>query len=78
VLLADEPTAHLDRVTGRMVIRYLAYVAHEGGTTVIAASHDPDLVVAADSRLMLGSQQVHRPPGAAGSSEPASRSNRHN
>jgi ABC-type lipoprotein export system ATPase subunit len=62
VLLADEPTAHLDRVTGRLVIRYLSDVAHEGGTTVIAASHDPDLVAAADAHLMLGVQGVQRPP----------------
>jgi ABC-type lipoprotein export system ATPase subunit len=58
VLLADEPTAHLDRVTGRLVIRHLAEAAHEHGTTVIAASHDPDLVSASDSRLLLGSPQT--------------------
>jgi putative ABC transport system ATP-binding protein len=55
VLLADEPTAHLDRVTGRIVIRLLQDAAHAAGTTVVAASHDPDLVTAADSALQLGS-----------------------
>ena len=55
VLLADEPTAHLDRVTGRLVIRHLTEVAPENGTTVIAARHDPDLVTASDTRLLLGS-----------------------
>jgi ABC-type lipoprotein export system ATPase subunit len=54
VLLADEPTAHLDRVTGRIVIRLLQEAAHTAGTTVVAASHDPDLVTAADSALRLG------------------------
>lgn len=54
VLLADEPTAHLDRVSGRMLIRLLEQATREGGTTVVAASHDPDVISAADSRLQLG------------------------
>jgi ABC-type lipoprotein export system ATPase subunit len=54
VLLADEPTAHLDRLSGRMIIRLLQDAVHEGGTTIVAASHDPDLVAAADERLLLG------------------------
>jgi len=53
VLLADEPTAHLDRLSGRMIIRLLQDAVHEGGTTIVAASHDPDLVAAADERLLL-------------------------
>jgi len=53
VLLADEPTAHLDRVTGRMIIKLLRRAAAESGTTVVAASHDPDVVAAADERLLL-------------------------
>jgi ABC-type lipoprotein export system ATPase subunit len=53
---ADEPTAHLDRISGRVLIRLLEQAAHEGGTTVVAASHDPDVVSAADSRLQLGAQ----------------------
>jgi ABC-type lipoprotein export system ATPase subunit len=53
VLLADEPTAHLDRLSGRMVIRLLESAAREAGTTIVAASHDPDLVAAADERLLL-------------------------
>jgi ABC-type lipoprotein export system ATPase subunit len=52
VLLADEPTAHLDRFSGRTVIRLLERAVEEG-TTVVAASHDPDLVAAADTRLEL-------------------------
>jgi ABC-type lipoprotein export system ATPase subunit len=54
VLLADEPTAHLDQLTGRHVIQLLRAAAHDGGTTVVAASHDPDLIAAADERLVLG------------------------
>jgi ABC-type lipoprotein export system ATPase subunit len=50
--LADEPTAHLDRVTGRLVIRLLQEAAREG-TTIVAASHDPDVISAADTSLTL-------------------------
>jgi len=50
--LADEPTAHLDRLTGRLVIRLLRETVQEG-VTVVAATHDPDLVAAADSTLAL-------------------------
>ena len=53
VLLADEPTAHLDRMTGRQVIGLLRAAVDEGAT-VIAASHDPDLLASADTRLLLG------------------------
>jgi ABC-type lipoprotein export system ATPase subunit len=52
VLLADEPTAHLDRITGRLVIRLLKESVAVG-TTVIAASHDPDLAASADNTLLL-------------------------
>ena len=53
ILIADEPTAHLDQFSGRQIIRLLEQVARDSGTTVIAASHDPDLIAAADSRLNL-------------------------
>jgi ABC-type lipoprotein export system ATPase subunit len=53
VLLADEPTAHLDRMTGRVVVRLLEEAGLQGGTTVIAASHDPDLIAAAQDRLVI-------------------------
>jgi ABC-type lipoprotein export system ATPase subunit len=60
VLLADEPTAHLDRVTGRIVIRLLEEAARERGATVVAASHDADLISAAETRLTLGGHEERR------------------
>jgi putative ABC transport system ATP-binding protein len=54
ILLADEPTAHLDRLSGRRVIALLQRAVAEGGVTVIAASHDADLIAAADRDLDLG------------------------
>src|SRR5438067_2411507 len=62
VLLADEPTAHLDRVSGRMLIRLLQEAVREAGATIVAASHDPDLAAAADDRLTLGSAPRRRVP----------------
>ena len=70
VLLADEPTAHLDRVSGRLVIRLLQ-AAREAGTTVVAASHDPDVISAADTRLVLGSHEERSPRAARASSTDA-------
>jgi putative ABC transport system ATP-binding protein len=55
LLLLDEPTAHLDRRSGRMVIDVVAAAAHDAGMTVIACSHDRDLLEAADTVLDLGS-----------------------
>ena len=58
LLIADEATAHLDRLSGRLVIRLLKDAVEQRGTTIVAASHDPDLVTAADARLSLGSHEV--------------------
>ena len=60
LLLADEPTAHLDRLSGRMVIGLLQRVVRETGATVVAASHDADVISAADTRLTLGSHEERR------------------
>jgi energy-coupling factor transport system ATP-binding protein len=49
ILLVDEPTAHLDRASGRQVVALLRRAAHEQGATVIASTHDPDLIGAADA-----------------------------
>ena len=73
VLLADEPTAHLDRLTGRIVIQLLEKAVREHGTTIVAASHDPDVVAAADTRLVLGS---HEERSIAARSRAAPRSRR--
>jgi ABC-type lipoprotein export system ATPase subunit len=58
VLLADEPTAHLDRLTGRMVIKLLQQAVAENGTTVVAASHDADVIAAAHELLTLPGASV--------------------
>ncbi|MCO5304688.1 MAG: ATP-binding cassette domain-containing protein, partial [Microthrixaceae bacterium] len=52
VLLADEPTSHLDRHRAALVIAVLRRVA-AGGCAVMVATHDPDLIGAADHVVRL-------------------------
>ena len=47
VIAADEPTASLDRVSAGRVVAALR-VATDAGATVIVASHDADVIDAAD------------------------------
>lgn len=47
LLILDEPTAHLDSANAGLMIGKLRAAA-EGGATVLAASHDPLLIAAAD------------------------------
>jgi ABC-type lipoprotein export system ATPase subunit len=48
LLLADEPSAHLDQENAHAVARLLARLAHETGVAVICATHDPALIEEAD------------------------------
>lgn len=52
LLLLDEPTAGLDAASAAIVISHLQRIA-AAGTTVIAATHDPAVVHAADHRVDL-------------------------
>jgi zinc/manganese transport system ATP-binding protein len=52
VLLLDEPTTGLDTATTAQVIGHLGLLAHSG-VTVIAATHDPAVIAAADHQLSL-------------------------
>jgi putative ABC transport system ATP-binding protein len=51
-IIADEPTASLDRSTARGVITALQHCA-SSGQTVIVASHDADILAAASRVIML-------------------------
>lgn len=52
LVAVDEPTASLDRASADMVIDALRVVAREGAA-VLAASHDPGLIAAADAVTRL-------------------------
>lgn len=53
LLLADEPTAHLDDVAADAVLTRLRRAADEDATTVVLATHDPRLTARADRLLHL-------------------------
>ncbi|QDF95102.1 ABC transporter [Azoarcus sp. DD4] len=53
LLLADEPTANLDRATGAGIIALLRRLQRETGTSVVFSSHDPAVLDAADIRVTL-------------------------
>jgi ABC-type lipoprotein export system ATPase subunit len=52
VIMADEPTASLDRESADQLIVLLRELAADG-IAIIVASHDPNLIDAADSRTFL-------------------------
>jgi ABC-type lipoprotein export system ATPase subunit len=52
LVLADEPTAHLDTASTRLVVDELRRAA-AGGSAVVAATHDPLVMDAADRLVGL-------------------------
>jgi putative ABC transport system ATP-binding protein len=52
LLLADEPTGHLDTETGREIVNLLR-AATAGGTTVIMATHDATVAASADRAVTI-------------------------
>lgn len=57
IIAADEPTASLDRVSASCVVAALR-VAVQSGATVIVASHDADVIAAADQLVHLDHGRV--------------------
>ena len=53
LILADEPTASLDRETGKTVTQMLRDLCKDLGVTVIAATHDPTVAEQADRVLRM-------------------------
>lgn len=53
VVLADEPMAHMDPMTGQRVIALLAGTARRQNKIVIVASHDPSLQEVADRLVWM-------------------------
>jgi ABC-type lipoprotein export system ATPase subunit len=60
LLLADEPTARLDRSNAIELVRLLLELARQTGTAVLCATHDPVVIGHADAELSL-SASVERP-----------------
>jgi putative ABC transport system ATP-binding protein len=53
IVLADEPTANLDSVTGDQIINLMKKMNREYGTTFIFSTHDPTIVDIADHIIRL-------------------------
>lgn len=70
IVLADEPTAALDSVTGRNVIEMMRSLAHARGRAVVIVTHDPrltefaDRVVRIEDGVIAGAQAVEEVPAA--------------
>jgi putative ABC transport system ATP-binding protein len=58
LVLADEPTAYLDRRRGREVLSLLASVAHEREAAVLLVTHDPEAAAFADRVHTLSDGRV--------------------
>jgi len=60
LVLADEPTANLDRATGEDIIRLMRRMQHDTGTTFVFSSHDPALLEVADDRIHIVDGRIDR------------------
>jgi putative ABC transport system ATP-binding protein len=58
LILADEPTANLDSMTGRHLIQLMHELNHRLGTTFLISSHDPDVKQAAGRLIKLSDGQI--------------------
>lgn len=55
ILLADEPSGHLDQETGRKVMDLFFSVVRENRITTLLVTHDADLAARCDRRFLLKS-----------------------
>jgi putative ABC transport system ATP-binding protein len=58
VIIADEPTANLDSVTGKTILELLRRLNREEKTTFIIASHDHTLMDSADRVIRIVDGQI--------------------
>jgi putative ABC transport system ATP-binding protein len=58
VLIADEPTGHLDSRTGVRILALLHDIAEKQGTAVVVSTHDPRMAELADRVVRLHDGQV--------------------
>ncbi|MFD4839695.1 ABC transporter ATP-binding protein [Achromobacter sp. NPDC058515] len=68
IVLADEPTANLDSVTGQAILELLRKLQLERGLSVIFSSHDPQVIAAADEVHIVSDGLVNAAIANAGAS----------
>jgi putative ABC transport system ATP-binding protein len=59
LVLADEPTGNLDYDTGQAVLTLLSDLVEDTGTTLLVATHDPEVLPRADRVLHLHGGALH-------------------
>ena len=60
IILADEPTANLDTITGREIIDLIKRLNEEQGVTVISATHDLKMLDVSDRIVDIRDGLVER------------------
>jgi putative ABC transport system ATP-binding protein len=58
LILMDEPTGNLDQENSEELMRLVADLIHGEGATCILATHNPDIVRQADSKILLKSGRI--------------------
>ncbi len=53
LVLADEPTANLDSVTGQAILALMRRMQRDSGVSFIVSSHDPQVLDAADAIVQI-------------------------
>lgn len=64
IVLADEPTANLDSVTGQTIIELMKHLNRESGTTFIFSTHDPRVIEHASRVVHMADGRVVDAGGA--------------
>ena len=70
LILADEPTAALDRQTGGEVVRLLRGLAKGRGVPILMVTHDPRILDIADRIVAMEDGRILPSEGAAGAPRP--------
>lgn len=60
VVLADEPTANLDHVTGKGILRLMKRINRSAGTTFIFSTHDQKVIDMADRLVNIEDGSIKR------------------
>ena len=59
-MLADEPTANLDHVTGKSILRLMKAINREFRTTFVFSTHDPRVMQLADRLVHIEDGEIRR------------------
>jgi putative ABC transport system ATP-binding protein len=65
LILADEPTAALDRVSGQEVVHLLRDLARRQGTPILLVTHDPRILDIADRIVAMEDGRITQTPSTS-------------